>query len=96
MSVIALAAAGVLVFSRRLPPEVPVFYSNPWGKDQLAPPYFLALPILLSFGFLVLNIFLSRKIFFDSSFLKNLLGIATGLLLFLSGITVLRIIILIT
>ena len=33
----------ILVFWRKLPPEVPLFYSRPWGKEQLANPWFLFL-----------------------------------------------------
>ncbi len=80
------------VFIRRLPPEVPLFYSNPWGREQLAPPYFLLLPIVLSFLFLGINVFLSKKVFMENSFLKNLLGIGSSIVLLLSAVAVFRII----
>jgi len=40
----AVVAAGVgvwLVFGKKLPPEVPLLYSRPWGESQLVKPYWL-------------------------------------------------------
>jgi hypothetical protein len=33
----------ILFFWKKLPPEVPLFYSRPWGKEQLVNPRFLFL-----------------------------------------------------
>jgi hypothetical protein len=51
----------ILLFWKKLPPEVPLFYSRPWGKEQLASPWFLfLLPgltlviFLVNFAFLTL------------------------------------------
>lgn len=90
-----LALLGVGVSWRFLPPEVPIFYSNPWGREQLAPPYFLVLPIFLSFLFWGVNIFLAEKVFYQYSFVKTLLFAGSGLVFLLSAIATLRIIILI-
>lgn len=38
----------LVVYWRSLPPEVPLWYSRPWGQEQLASPYWLWLvPILI-------------------------------------------------
>ena len=35
------------LYWKYLPPEVPLFYSRPWGEDQLVSPYFLwMIPLL--------------------------------------------------
>jgi len=57
-----VAQAGlILLFWRKLPPEVPLFYSRPWGKEQLANPWSLFLlpgltlvVLLVNFAFLTL------------------------------------------
>ena len=44
----------ILIFWRKLPPEVPLFYSQPWGKEQLASPWMLLiLPGLTLVVFLI-------------------------------------------
>lgn len=57
-----VASVGMgLIFYKDLPPEVPLFYSLPWGEGQLVPPYTLAmLPgIALAIG-LGVNVFHNR------------------------------------
>ena len=55
-----------------LPPQVPVFYSKPWGNDILAKPIFLW--ILPGFSVLVyiLNFILSKLISVDNKFLNRI------------------------
>ena len=92
----ALLTLGFLGFTyQRLPPEVPLFYSNPWGKEQLARPYFLFLPLALSCIFLALNIVLAKKSFAGHSFVRDLLYIGTGLIFLLATVTTVRIVFLI-
>ncbi|HUW21243.1 MAG TPA: hypothetical protein VMW41_01110 [Candidatus Bathyarchaeia archaeon] len=43
----------------RLPPQIPLFYSRPWGEKQLASPLELWLLPAFSFGILTLNTFLA-------------------------------------
>jgi len=43
-----------------LPNRVPIFYSRPWGEDQLAKKGYLLILPFLSSTFLVLNLFLSN------------------------------------
>ena len=35
-------------FWKTLPPQVPLWYSKPWGDERLASPWFLFLPLLSS------------------------------------------------
>jgi len=81
-----LAAAIILIFAYpHLPPQVPLFYSRPWGEKQLAAPVFLAIFPFLSFLIFVLNIFLGR-IFLSFPFLGAALRLSaaffSGLILF--------------
>lgn len=87
----------ILVFAwQRLPPQVPFFYSLPWGNEQLTEP--LTLIIMLLIGGLVYagNLTLALFIKQMSVFLARLLligGLTYTLLLFY---TIMHIIILIT
>ena len=68
-----------------LPPQVPLFYSRPWGERQLAAPVFLAIFPFLSFLIFLLNTLLGR-IFLSFPFLGAALKLSaaffSGLILF--------------
>ncbi len=56
-----------------LPPQIPLFYSKPWGEDQLADTWMIVLlPLLLNI-FYVLNNYLYRKFFLGNIFAKKIL-----------------------
>jgi len=70
---------------RALPPQIPLFYSRPWGEDQLAGKEMVLLLPTASFGISLINEILSRvffkkrgvffeKISFCSSFLVSILA----------------------
>lgn len=57
-----------------LPPQIPLFYSKPWGEDQLAEVWMIfILPVLLDI-FVVGNYFIIKKIFSDDLYVKKLMG----------------------
>lgn len=62
LNLVFIACQILLVFlsQHKLPPQIPLFYSQPWGEDQLAPKFMLALLPLLCAIILVLNTILSR------------------------------------
>src|SRR3989344_3726551 len=47
----------------RLPPQVPLYYSRPWGEMQLAPPWALFFLPGLSAAVLVVDVFLGGRVF---------------------------------
>lgn len=77
----------ILVTWAWLPPQLPFFYSKPWGGEQLVQPFSLfILPLLgliVFFGNLTLMSFISRKellirhILIISIFIFNLLSLIT-------------------
>lgn len=75
-----------------LPPQVPLFYSRPWGESQLAQPLFLGLPLLLGILFLVINAILAKT--WEDSFLKHSLVLGGVLASLFASITIVRIILL--
>lgn len=78
----------------RLPAEVPLFYSKPWGQQQLAQPIFLVLPILLCYLLLFVNSVLAQ-ILSDYSFIRKVLIYGATTASILASITIIRIILLI-
>lgn len=86
-----------LVFTwKRLPPELPLFYSLPWGEEQLGKPSFL---LILPIGSLLMgmvNFSLAVFSFERQPMLAKILVWATSLLTFLASLTLIKIILLIT
>jgi len=65
--IILEAVAIVLTFSK-LPPQIPLYYSRPWGDLQLAPSYHLFFLPGICLSFLIINsgltvLFLKKKKF---------------------------------
>jgi len=75
-----------------LPPQLPFFYSKPWGEEQLIQPFSLfVLPLLgliVFFGNLTLMSFVSKK----ELLIRHILIIAIFLFNLLSLITIVQII----
>lgn len=79
---------------KKLPPELPLFYSLPWGENQIVDKPLLLLPPAIILLFNSLGIILTRFFLKDSLSLKMLWGgIAVSAVL--GGITVVRIIFLV-
>ncbi len=57
----AAAGAGVaLFFGKSLPPVVPLFYSRPWGEEQLVNPWGLAWPVGLAVAGAIVSLLAAR------------------------------------
>lgn len=81
----------LVFFWRSLPPELPLFYSRPWGQEQLTGKnLFVILPISLVFlsllNFFWINFFLTRE-----KLLAQIFMAATGLFSLLLTITFFKI-----
>ncbi|MFZ5365783.1 MAG: hypothetical protein ACOZBZ_00635 [Patescibacteria group bacterium] len=81
----------LLLFWIKLPPEVPLFYSRPWGEDQLGQPFFLwILPggtILVFLGSFAIGKFLTSE-----KLLIHLITFGATLFSFLSFLTLFKIV----
>lgn len=91
---ILLASLAIGVVWKKLPPEVPLFYSRPWGEEQLGNPLMLLLPGALAALFWIINLAFARAPG-ENSFLKHTLVIGALTVSILASITVLRIVILV-
>lgn len=96
LSVLIIVAALLFVgiFWTNLPKELPLFYSKPWGEDQLVEKLWIFLPSAIAVLFLFVN---SIAIFYtQNSFLKKMLAAGTLVVSTLSSITTIRIVLLVT
>lgn len=89
-----LALAVVLLSWQKLPPDVPLFYSRPWGEEQLANPVLILLPLGLGTLALLVNlVFASLQ---EDSFLKRVLILGGTTAAILLAITIIRIVLLVS
>lgn len=81
VAVIAILAQAslFLVSWGTLPPEVPLFYTRPWGEQILAPTIFLWILPGVALLSLILNFILTKILAGDDLFLRRVLALATGL-----------------
>lgn len=80
----------------RLPPLVPLWYSRPWGTDQMAPPVWL---FILPLGSLVLyfvNLVIAIYLTADYLIFTQMLFLSSFLVSCLSFITLIKILFLVT
>ena len=77
-----------------LPKEVPLFYSLPWGSQQLAPLHALFLLPACSLLILIANSFLALVTFNSDFFLARFFFLSSVLVSFLSLFGLLRIVLL--
>ena len=94
-----LLGAGWLIlvwFWSRLPPEVPLLYSRPWGEEQLVnKPLILLLPALSTF-FTLTNLRLASLFFDKEKFFSQLIIWLNLVVVALAITTMIRILLIIT
>ncbi len=89
---LVLLALGVLIWGiRYLPPEVPLYYSRPWGQTQLAVPWLLFLLPGLGLLFLLVNMIIGGMVFGFDKLLARILLNTAALTGFLTAFALVRI-----
>ncbi|MBI5464986.1 hypothetical protein HY946_00040 [Candidatus Gottesmanbacteria bacterium] len=88
--------AFLLLTWKSLPPQLPLFYSLPWGEEQLGKPIFLLILPLSSLFWGILNFSLAVFSFEKQPLAAKILVWATTWITFLATITLVKIILLIT
>jgi len=81
----------IFIYLDKLPPELPLYYSRPWGKDQLVPPRYLFLLPATSVSILFVNLFFITFLA-KLTLLSISLLISSSLYSFLSFYTLIKII----
>jgi len=80
----------------RLPPSVPLWYSRPWGTDQLASPFWLFLLPLGGLLIYFINLAISMYITAQYLIFTQVLFLASLLVNILSFVTLVKILFLVT
>lgn len=84
------------LFWPKLPPQVPLFYSRPWGKEQLINPLGLLLLPTLSLSIAVVNLIFASLMPREEKLSSQLLVVFATVFNFLSFVTLFKIVTLVT
>ncbi len=82
----------ILIFWRFLPPQLPLFYSRPWGKEQLTTPLGLFLLPAFSLMVIFINFLLAKFISQEEKLIAQILVTAAFLFNLLCLLTLIQII----
>lgn len=77
ISILLVQVALIAVSFGRLPGEIPIFYSRPWGDEILGAPVFISILPMSGFIALFLNFLMFRLFAKDDVFLERVLSIFT-------------------
>lgn len=93
---IVISTITAVAVQAQLPQEIPLFYSRPWGNDQLAKKNFLIFLPLFSLFVAILNFLLAK--FFqknNDNFMPNLCAFFSLLFSFMATFSLVKIILLV-
>lgn len=96
LGLLLLALVLLAVFWQKLPPEIPLFYSLPWGEEQLGSPGFLLILFFAGFFLGIINFILGLIFFEKHPLAAKILAFVTTSVSLLLMITVFKIIFLVT
>ena len=78
-----LSAIFLGLFWSRIPPQVPLFFSRPWGEEQLASKNQILLLPSLTLAFFFFNFLSAVKVFDKEPLLSRILVITSTVLVFI-------------
>ncbi|NTU73409.1 hypothetical protein HGB07_04545 [Candidatus Roizmanbacteria bacterium] len=81
---------------RSLPPQIPLFYSQAWGEDQLTDIWFIFILPLLLHLFIFLNLFLINRYFPTHALMKDISRVISWFFIVAFTVIFLRLIFLIS
>jgi len=93
---LTLQVVVLFLFWKKIPPQVPLFYSRPWGEKQLASIFFLWLLPAFSFLVILINLTVAAFLAQKEKLAAQLLIIFGAVFNFLCLVTLVKIIFLIT
>jgi hypothetical protein len=90
-----LSALTLIIYFQRLPVEVPLHYSRPWGETRLSARYSLWFLPLVSILFTLINLFLGKLAYHSDSLLARILvwgGSGTAVIISLALVQIVRLV----
>lgn len=95
--ILFVLSVGLLLWRwRMLPPLVPLWYSRPWGTDQLASPYWLLILPMASLILYAINFLVSMYVTAEYLIFTQMLFLSSLVVSTLSFIALIKILFLIT
>lgn len=95
--ILFVLSMGVLLWRfQMLPPLVPLWYSRPWGADQLASPYWLLTLPLASIILYGINIFVGMYITMEYLIFTQMLFLSSLVVSILSFVALIKILFMVT
>jgi hypothetical protein len=95
--ILFILSAGFLVWRfPLLPPEVPLWFSHPWGADQLASPYWLVLLPVSSLIWYGIDLAISMYVTTEYLIFTQILFLSSLIVSLLSFITIIKILFLVS
>jgi hypothetical protein len=79
-----------------LPLQIPLFYSKPWGEDQLADSWLIFILPLMMDIFFYLNLYFYKKFFSENPFVKKIIDYLNLFLIISLTLIFIKIIFLVT
>jgi len=89
-----ISLLAILLSWKKLPPEIPLYYSQPWGTEQLAKPANLFILPFANFLVLLFTL-LINKLIPQENFLLQIFSLTALLFSFLACLTLIKIIFLV-
>lgn len=93
---VGVSIIALLMVWKNLPPQVPVWYSQPWGEEQLAHPGWLFLLPASSIAWYATNVIFSVYMTMEYRVFAQLLFLSSLIVSFLSFLTLMHILVLVT
>jgi hypothetical protein len=90
-----LATLALIISFQRLPIEVPLYYSRPWGETRLSTRYSLWFLPLVSIIFTLINLFLGKLTYRSDTLLAKVLvwgGGGTAIIISLALVQIIRLV----
>jgi len=89
---LSIQLAIIAFYWHRLPPQLPLFYSRPWGEEQLANPAALLFLPTTSLTLFLINLFFASSAPKEEKLLQKILTSASTIFSLLCLITLIQII----
>ena len=93
---IVVSVMYLLLMTSRMPSQVPLYYSLPWGSERLAETLWLLYIPAVSFMFFIVAVIISILYYSIEPLLSRLIATTAGFVSFLGAYTLIRIILLVT
>jgi hypothetical protein len=90
--VISIQFLAIVFFITDLPPQIPLFYSRPWGESQLTSPLMLIILPIFSIAFFIVDTLLAAAFLEKKIFFSRLLIYSSNLVSIFNLITIIKII----